>query len=59
MGKGSKRRPQNISDEQLTQNWGQIFQPPTLAHAFDEAKAKDKEITKKGIEATKELSSES
>lgn len=27
MGKGSKRRPQQVSDKQVADNWDKIFKP--------------------------------
>jgi len=40
MGKGSGRRPQNISDEELEKNWNALFAGHPTEEQFEQVKQK-------------------
>ena len=51
MGKGSGRRPQNITDAQLEEAWNSIFSGHPTEEQFDKVK---KDIVKRKEEVVKE-----
>ena len=51
MGKGSGRRPQNITDAQLEEAWNSIFSGHPTEEQFDKVK---KDIVKRKKEVVKE-----